>query len=84
VATSAVRCVGNTLLINGLLVGRPFRIVAVGPAEAMRSALDRSYGVGLLRQAVTALGVGFTVDDAVRITVPAYDGSIGLSYATIP
>jgi uncharacterized protein YlxW (UPF0749 family) len=84
VATSAVRCVGNTLLINGLLVGRPFRIEAIGPADAMRSALDRSYGVSLLRQAVTALGVGFTIDNAPRITVSAYDGPIGLSYATVP
>jgi uncharacterized protein YlxW (UPF0749 family) len=83
VATSAVRCVGNTLLINGLLVGRPFRIEAIGPADAMRAALDRSYGVALLRQAVTVLGVGFTVD-ASTVLVPSYTGPIGLSYATVP
>lgn len=83
IATSAVRCVGNTLLINGLLVGRPFRVEAIGPPDAMRAALDRSYGVGLLRQAVTALGVGFTVDTA-SLSIPAYNGQISLTYATVP
>ena len=47
--TSAVRCVGNTLLLNGEVYSPPFRIVAIGPAAAMRAALGRSPGVRLYR-----------------------------------
>ncbi|MGI8879175.1 MAG: DUF881 domain-containing protein [Jatrophihabitans sp.] len=84
IATSAVRCVGNTLLINGQLFSPPFRIEAIGPSDTMRAALDRSYGVSLIRQAVDALGLGFSVDSSDELHLPAFDGTVGLSYATVP
>ncbi|MGH9060280.1 MAG: DUF881 domain-containing protein, partial [Acidimicrobiales bacterium] len=31
IATSAVRCVGNTLLLNGEVYSPPFRVAAIGP-----------------------------------------------------
>ncbi len=45
VATSAVRCVGNTLLLNGEVFSPPFRVEAIGPAKAMTAALGQSKGV---------------------------------------
>ena len=35
IATSAVRCVGNTLLLNGRVYSPPYQIEAIGPADAM-------------------------------------------------
>lgn len=81
IATSAVRCVGNTLLFNGEVYSPPFIIEAIGPADRMRSALNRSSGVLLFAQAAKYLGLGYSVDGEADITAPAYTGVIRLTYA---
>ena len=74
IATSAVRCVGSTLLLNGQVYSPPFRIVAIGGPAPMRASLDRSPGVRLYRQAADALGLSYLVQDAPNVRIPAYDG----------
>lgn len=81
IATSAVRCVGNTLLFNGQVYSPPFVIEAIGPADRMRSTLNRSPGVLLFAQAAKYLGLGYSIDGEADITAPAYTGVISLSYA---
>ncbi|MHA3704475.1 DUF881 domain-containing protein [Jatrophihabitans sp. YIM 134969] len=81
VPTSAVRCVGNTLLLNGRVYSPPYAVEAIGPPDTMRTRLANSYGVSLLEQAVQAYGVGYEVSDPHTVTVPAYDGPLDLSYA---
>jgi uncharacterized protein YlxW (UPF0749 family) len=81
IATSAVRCVGNTLLLNGEVFSPPFRVAAIGPYRTMTAALDASPGVRLFRQAAGYYGLGYTVENDDAIGVPAYTGSIGLEYA---
>ncbi len=82
VATSAVRCVGNTLLLNGRVFSPPFRVAAIGPAGTMGQALDRSPGVTLFKEAAGYYGLGYTVSTEDAISLPAYDGPIALSHAT--
>ncbi|HZZ97656.1 MAG TPA: DUF881 domain-containing protein [Jatrophihabitantaceae bacterium] len=81
IATSAVRCVGNTLLLNGEVFSPPFRVAAIGPARTMAAALDASPGVGLFKQAAGYYGLGYTVETSDEVDVPAYTGPIGLEYA---
>jgi uncharacterized protein YlxW (UPF0749 family) len=81
ISTSAVRCVGNTLLLHGRVYGPPFKITAIGDPAAMRRALDASEGVGLFRQAADAFGLGYRVSDERDVIIPAYDGSIALDRA---
>lgn len=81
IATSAVRCVGNTLLLNGDVYSPPFRVVAIGPSPQMQKELDASPAVNLFKQAAEFYGLGYTVDDQTDVNVPAYAGPIGLSYA---
>lgn len=81
IATSAVRCVGNTLLLNGEVFSPPFRVAAIGPSRTMTAALDASPGVRLFRQAAGYFGLGYTVETAAAIDLPAYTGTIGLEYA---
>lgn len=81
IATSAVRCVGNTLLLNGRVFSPPFRVVAIGPAGTMASALDRSPGVALFKQAASYYGLGYTVSTEDSVALPRYDGSVALSKA---
>ena len=81
IATSAVRCVGPTLLLNGEVFSPPFRVAAIGPSRTMQEMLDASPGVRLFREAAGYYGLGYTVETAERLDVPAYSGPITLSYA---
>ena len=81
IATSAVRCVGNTLLLNGDVYSPPFRVVAIGPSAQMQKELDASPAVNLFKQAAEFYGLGYTVDDQTDVNLPAYTGPLGLSYA---
>lgn len=81
VATSAVLCVGNTLLLGGRTYSPPFQVAAVGDIDAIRLQLALSPGVALLEQAVRSFGLGFSVNDAERLTLPAYDGLLSLRFA---
>jgi uncharacterized protein YlxW (UPF0749 family) len=83
-ATSAVRCVGNTLLLHGKVYSPPFRITAIGDPAALQQALNASEGVRLFKDAVEHYHLGYreTVESAV--TVPAYQGSTGLRSAEVP
>lgn len=81
IATSAVRCVGNTLLLNGRVFSPPFRVVALGSAGTMADALDRSPGVALFKQAAGYYGLGYTVVSDASLSVPAYDGPLALRHA---
>ena len=81
VATSAVQCVGNTLLLNGEVYSPPFRVAAIGPYRTMKQRLDASPGVKLFVQAASYYGLGYTVEGVDRLDLPPYVGSVGLSYA---
>ena len=81
IATSAVRCVGNTLLLNGQVFSPPFRVAAIGPFGTMRAALDKSPGVNLFKQAASYYGLGYTVAQSDSLKLPPYSGPISLSYA---
>ena len=81
IATSAVRCVGNTLLLNGEVYSPPFRVAAIGPSATMLQRLAASPGVKLFREAADYYGLGYTVGVQSTLDVPAYTGSVTLSYA---
>lgn len=81
VATSAVRCVGNTLILQGVVYSPPFRITAVGDPERLRAALDASPEVRIYRQYVAEFGLGYTVTTLERTTLPAYTGNVSPKFA---
>jgi uncharacterized protein YlxW (UPF0749 family) len=83
ISTSAVRCVGNTLLLDGRVYSPPFDISAIGDFQRMQDALDAAQGVQLFRDAAAAFGLGYQVKAAADLTVPAYDGSIALRSAQV-
>jgi uncharacterized protein YlxW (UPF0749 family) len=83
VATSAIRCVGSTLLLNGRVYSPPFSIEAIGPASSMRQALDQSTGLRQYRQDAATYGLGYDLTGEDKINVPSYDAPIGLTYAAV-
>ena len=81
IATSAVRCVGNTLLLQGRTYSPPFVITAIVDADAARNQLAASPQVAVFEQAVEAFGLTFEVIEQPEVTVPAYDGPLAMEYA---
>ncbi len=80
--TSAVRCIGNTLLLQGRTYSPPFVITAIGDAATMSAALDREPGVRLLLQYVNKYHLGYEVTTLDEVELPAYDGAIRLKSAS--
>ena len=82
IATSAVRCVGNTLLLQGRTYSPPFVITAIGDAAAIRAQLDASPQVAVFQQAVEDFGLTFDVREAREVEVPEYDGPLDMDFAS--
>jgi uncharacterized protein YlxW (UPF0749 family) len=82
ISTSAVRCVGNTVLLHGRVYGPPFVVTAVGDQVGMRRALSVEPGVQLFRLYVDRFGLGYTVTDQEDALLPAYDGPLDLPTST--
>ena len=78
ISTSAVRCVGNTLLLHGQVFSPPFKITAIGEPTAMHRALESAEGVQQFRDAVADFGLGYTETVERNVTVREYDGSSDL------
>jgi uncharacterized protein YlxW (UPF0749 family) len=83
ISTSAVRCVGNTLLLHGQVFSPPFKITAIGEPTAMHRALESANGVQQFRDAVADFGLGYTETVERNVTVRAYDGSSDLRSARV-
>ena len=83
-ATSAVRCVGPTLLLHGQVYSPPFKITAIGDPAALERALAASEGVRLFKDAVEHYHLGYRQTVARSVTVPAFEGTTGLHSAKVP
>jgi uncharacterized protein YlxW (UPF0749 family) len=82
ISTSAVRCVGNTLLLHGQVFSPPFEISAIGGSGRMRAALDADPGVRAFKDAVGAFNLRYSVDVRDEILAPAYVGSVALDHTS--
>lgn len=60
IPTTAPRCIGNTLLLNGRTYSPPYVITAIGDAAAMQDALAAAPLVTLYKQYVVRFGLGYT------------------------
>ncbi|MGE9809233.1 MULTISPECIES: DUF881 domain-containing protein [unclassified Janibacter] len=81
ISTSAVRCVGNTLILQGRVYSPPFTIKAVGDPAQLKAALEKDRAVGIYRQYVNLVGLGYEVSEDPEETLPAYEGSTRLQHA---
>ncbi|SFU07865.1 Uncharacterized conserved protein YlxW, UPF0749 family [Geodermatophilus amargosae] len=82
IATSAVRCVGNVLLLQGRTYSPPFVVTAIGDPAAIRAQLAASPQVAVFQQAVEDFGLTFAVRDRPEMAVPAYTAPLDMAYAT--
>jgi len=78
ISTSAVRCVGNTVILQGRVYSPPFVVTAVGDPQSMRAALERNRGVTYFRTFVERFGLGYAVRTERQAALPAYEGPLGM------
>ncbi|MEV5932360.1 DUF881 domain-containing protein [Streptomyces sp. NPDC052079] len=81
ISTSAVRCVGNTLILQGRVYSPPYKITAVGDPEKLRKALSVSPAIQNYMVYVNVYGLGWKVEDEGTVTLPGYSGTVDLHYA---
>ncbi|MEU7007681.1 DUF881 domain-containing protein [Streptomyces sp. NPDC046332] len=81
ISTSAVRCVGNTLILQGRVYSPPYKITAVGDRGKLTKALADSPAVQNYQLYVKAYGLGWKVDEHKAVTLPGYSGTVDLHYA---
>lgn len=78
IATSAIECDGNVIKVNGVKIGAPFEIKAIGFSEYLRGALNRQGGY--LMNLRDYWGIEATVEKSDNITIPKYTGVIKFDY----
>ncbi len=83
ISTSAVRCVGNTLILQGRVYSPPYVITAIGDQAQLRRALENSRAVQIYQQYVAAVGLGYEVTALQAVQMPAYAGPVRLSHAEV-
>ena len=83
ISTSAVRCVGNTLLLQGRVYSPPYVITAIGDPERLRKSLQADPQVEIYREWVSAVGVIYEESTEADRTFPAYVGPVTPQVATV-
>ena len=78
VSTSAVLCVGNTLLLNGTVHSPPYRVAAVG---ASHDRFETDSLVKALHDDADTFGLRFSVTGDDNLVVPAYRGGAVVRFA---
>jgi uncharacterized protein YlxW (UPF0749 family) len=82
IGTSAPRCVGNTLLLNGRTYSPPYTVTAVGNVPAMQAALAAAPLVTLYKQYAVRFGLGYTEEPRADAEVVGYTEPVQLHYAS--
>ncbi|WP_396882144.1 DUF881 domain-containing protein [Mycobacterium sp. SMC-4] len=80
-ATSAPRCVGNTLLLHGRTYSPPYVISAVGDATQMQSALAESQMVSLYKQYAVRFGLGYVEQRSDEVELVGHTEPVRMQFA---
>lgn len=83
-ATTAIRCVGNVLLLHGQTYSPPYRIDVVGDPRGMADELARDAGATAFAAHAERFQVGFEVQRRDDLVIPAADRLPSLRAATTP
>lgn len=81
IATSAPRCVGNTLLLNGRTYSPPYTVRAIGDVPAMQAALAAAPLVTLYKQYVVRFGLGYTEQRDNDLQIVGFTEPVRMRYA---
>ncbi len=80
IATTAIRCVGPVIQVNGVKVAAPFTVKAIGNAKYLESALNIKGGIV---DSFEIYGIKINISREKSITIPKYDGKLSFSKASV-
>lgn len=83
ISTTGIKCVGNTVVLDGVPYAPPYVIEAVGDISQMQAALDSSNAVNVYQDYVDEYDLGLETSIESEVEVPAYGGTPDLNYAEI-
>lgn len=81
IGTSAPRCVGNTLLLNGRTYSPPYVVSAIGDSGAMQAALAASPLVTLYKQYVVRFGLGYAEEPQAEVELVGHTEPVRMLFA---
>ncbi len=81
VSTTGIKCVGNTVILEGVPYAPPYRIEAVGDIDQLFAVLESTHYVDIYRQYVEAYDLGLEVEVAEQLDLAAYEGRPVMEYA---
>jgi uncharacterized protein YlxW (UPF0749 family) len=84
ISTTGIKCVGNTVVLQGVPYSPPYRIAAVGSSAELYDALQESDDVQTyLQYTEPPYNLRWSIRDEAALGLPAYSGSLELDYAQI-
>ncbi len=81
VATTGIKCVGNSVVLHGVPYAPPYVIEAIGDTDGMQEAVEVSEQVAIYQQYVNAYGLGYGLERVDTLEAPAFSGAIGVRQA---
>jgi uncharacterized protein YlxW (UPF0749 family) len=81
ISTTAIKCVGNTVLMHGVPYSPPYVIEAVGDPAVLFASLDDFEKINVYEEYAAVHGLGLQVEWVDELTIPAYDGAPELEHA---
>lgn len=81
ISTTGIKCVGNTVVLQGVPYSPPYVIEAVGDIDSLRSALEESQAVRFYRDYVVRFALGLAVESVNELDIAAYEESVQLQHA---
>ncbi|WOP19769.1 DUF881 domain-containing protein [Raineyella sp. LH-20] len=82
ISTTGIKCVGNTVVLQGIPYAPPYRIQAIGDPAILEAALTSSTYVRNYQDYVAAYGLGYQERREDALKLPAYTGGTELSFAS--
>ena len=81
IGTSAPRCVGNTLLLNGRTYSPPYVVTAIGDAARHAGRLAAAPLVTLYKQYVVRFGLGYTEEPRTAVELVGHTEPVRMRFA---
>lgn len=81
ISTTGIKCVGNTVVLDGVPYSPPYVIEAIGDSTSMNNELSRSPETTSYRVYVQAYQLGLEVESLQDIDIKAYAGPVSLGFA---
>lgn len=81
VSTTGIKCVGSSVLLQGIAYPPPYVISAIGDPARLGNGLLNDRQLQRYRDDVETYELGWEVEASESLTFPAYDGALDTTYA---